>query len=49
MEGELDLPHDLNELSPVDLRDLFVEERKRCVVLEKDLSKKIAELRKAEA
>ncbi len=48
-QEELDLPHDFDELSKQDLKDLFISERKKAIILEKDLFKRIAEIRKLEA
>lgn len=39
----------MESLTPQDLRDLYCTERKRNEIFEKDLTKKIAELRKVEA
>ena len=43
---DLDLPAEFGSCSPSHLRSLFVEERQRCVVLEKDLFKAQVECRK---
>ena len=46
---DLDLPPDLDTLSPDKLRQLFIEERQISVVLEKDLFKSQVEYRKLDA
>ena len=42
-------PSDLEALSPQDLRDLLHVEHQRCLQLEKDVFKTLAEKRKIEA